>query len=166
METACGFKSRFRHHVAASYVSLAATFLQKVTGALMPSRLLFRFRKRPRWGRLLGCKRLRNGALSLPTFCGCAFGAGYLLCSVSSCSKNPVSGAFCFSLRNAFAQKQSALKSSLPAFLKFLRGPVYEAVRESGKDGTRINAGQKRWREQMKKVNGQGEARCACWMFG
>ena len=36
-----------------------------------PAPLLLLFRKRARSARLLGCKRPRDGSLSLPPFCGC-----------------------------------------------------------------------------------------------
>ena len=58
---------------------LAATFcIKKVTASLDGLPLLFR--KKSRSARLLGCKRPRNGSLSLPTFCGLrACGASFLL---------------------------------------------------------------------------------------
>ena len=40
-----------------------------------PAPLFLLFRKRSRSARLLGCKRSRDGSLSLPPFCGCACGA-------------------------------------------------------------------------------------------
>ena len=42
-----------------------------------PAPLFLLFRKRSRSARLLGCKRPRDGSLSLPTFYGCAFGVGH-----------------------------------------------------------------------------------------
>ena len=42
-------------------------FFTKVTGVLIPLRLLFR--KKSRSARLFGCKCPYNGSLSLPTFC-------------------------------------------------------------------------------------------------
>ena len=56
------------HHVVADYVSFATTFLLKshrLTHAVAPP-----FRKKSRSAHLLGCKRPRDGSLSLPTFCG------------------------------------------------------------------------------------------------
>ena len=51
-------------------------FLFRNQSVLMP--LLLLFRKKSRSARLLGCKRPRNGSLSLPTFCGlCVQRNGY-----------------------------------------------------------------------------------------
>ena len=62
------FESCHPCHVVADYVSFATTFLLKshrLTHAVAPP-----FRKKSRSAHLLGCKRPRNGLLSLPTFCG------------------------------------------------------------------------------------------------
>ncbi len=53
---------RRKHHIA------CGDFFTKVTGALIPLRLLFR--KKSRSARLFSCKRPHDGSLSLPIFCG------------------------------------------------------------------------------------------------
>ena len=65
---ACRFDSGYRHHVVADYVLFATTFLfekSSLAHAVAPP-----LRKKSRSARLLGCKRPRDGLLSLPTFCG------------------------------------------------------------------------------------------------
>ena len=61
------FESYLGNHVDASFISLAGLFYKSHRRAIT-LRLLFR--KRPRSAPLLGCKRPRDGSLSLPTFCG------------------------------------------------------------------------------------------------
>ena len=58
------------HHVAASFISLAATFYAPHEKSPRAHSATAPFRKRSRSARLLVCKRTHNGALSLPTFCG------------------------------------------------------------------------------------------------
>ena len=63
----CRFKSCFPHHIGASFVSLAPIFLQKSERAHAAAPP---FGKKSRSAHLLGCKRPRDGSLSLTTFAG------------------------------------------------------------------------------------------------
>ena len=67
------FESCHPSHVGTSYARSDFLFHKK---SVTRSTVLL-FRKRSRSARLLGCKRPRDGSLSLPTFYGCAFGVGH-----------------------------------------------------------------------------------------
>ena len=68
----CKCRYEHPHYVAASFISLAAIFLQKSPARSFRS---FFFCKRSRLLRLLACKRAHNAFIALPTFCGRACGA-------------------------------------------------------------------------------------------